>query len=65
MIEWSIKQELHKHVRRMHAVQERKGVAEGNKQEVETAITAAKNSLARFLHGLDEQMPSESNLIDL
>lgn len=49
----------------MHAVQERKGVAEGNKQEVETAITAAKNSLARFLHGLDEQMPSESNRIDL
>uniref|UniRef100_A0A2K2BC46 Uncharacterized protein n=1 Tax=Populus trichocarpa TaxID=3694 RepID=A0A2K2BC46_POPTR len=58
-------QELHKHVRRMHAVQERKGVAEENEQEVETAITAAKNSLARFLHGLDEQMPSESNHIDL
>lgn len=65
MIEWSIKQELHKHVWRMHAVQERKGVAEENEQEVETAITAAKNSLARFLHGLDEQMPSESNRIDL
>ncbi|KAJ6938362.1 hypothetical protein NC651_004939 [Populus alba x Populus x berolinensis] len=57
--------ELHKHVRRMHEVQERKGVAEEIEQELETAITAAKKSLARFLHGLDKQMPSESNHIDL
>ncbi|KAJ6399617.1 hypothetical protein OIU77_020219 [Salix suchowensis] len=59
------RQELRKLVRRVHAVQERKGVAEENEQEMDTAITVAKESLARFLHGLAKQMPSEPNRIYL
>lgn len=61
----SIEQELRKLVRRVHAVQERKGVAEENEQEMDTAFTVAKESLARFLHGLAKQMPSEPNRIYL
>ncbi|KAF9683151.1 hypothetical protein SADUNF_Sadunf05G0182700 [Salix dunnii] len=56
------RQELRKLVRRVHAVQERKGVTEENQQEMDTAITVAKESLTRFLHGLAKQMPSEPNL---
>ncbi|CAK7346172.1 unnamed protein product [Dovyalis caffra] len=59
------RQELRKLVRRVHAVQERKGVTEENEQEVDTAITGAKKSLTRFLRGLAKQMASEASHIDL
>jgi hypothetical protein len=61
----SIEQELRKLVRRVHAVQERKGVTEENEQEVDAAITVAKKSLTRFLHDLAKQMPREHNRIYL
>ncbi|KAG6774733.1 hypothetical protein POTOM_022102 [Populus tomentosa] len=59
------RQELRKLVRRVHAVQERKGVTEENEQEVDAAITVAKKSLTRFLHDLAKQMPREHDRIYL